>query len=831
MLREVPEALEPLTELALDLRWTWSHGADALWRAVDAEAWELHANPWLILQDVPADRLEALARDSDFVSLLQRVTEERRRDLSTAAWFDEAHPRTALRGVAYFSLEFGFAEGLPLYAGGLGVLAADHVKSASDLGVPIVAVGLLYQEGYFRQVVDATGAQREAYPYNDPLSLPIQPALDPGGGWLHVVLELPGRRLWLRVWRSVAGRATLYLLDSNDPLNGPVDRAITGKLYGGGTEVRLLQELVLGLGGWRVLEAAGAEIDVCHLNEGHAAFAAVERARRFALANGASFAEALWATRAGNVFTTHTPVAAGFDVFPPALLARYFSAFELYSAGEPLDALLTLGRRHPSDTNEAFNMAWLAMRTCSHANSVSRLHGEISRSVFKDLYPRWPLAEVPVQHVTNGVHVPSWDSFRADALWTRCCGKRRWLRTLETVEEAIALVPDEELWALRTDSRHDLVRRARIRFQQQLGQRGEKPGAAARAYEVLDPNALTIGFARRFTDYKRPNLLLSDPERLVRLLTRKHRPAQILVAGKAHPDDDAGKRLVQAWIAFASRPDVRAHVLFLADYDIALAQDLVAGVDVWVNTPRRPWEACGTSGMKVLVNGGLNLSQLDGWWAEAWTASTGWALGGAAVENDAADARELYRILEDEVIPEFYDRDAAGIPRAWVSLIRASMASLTPRFSANRMVREYTERFYLPAAAASRRRSADRGRIARNLASWQNAIAAHWSEVRIGDVTFETTDDGWRVTAHVYPGELPSDSIRVEVYADPRSALERPVCVPMERAEEISGATNDQVWRTALPPNRSESDYTVRVLPYHRDVLVPQEEWRILWSR
>src|SRR5574340_18683 len=430
--RALPEALDPLTELALDLRWTWSHGADALWRTVSAGAASADLNPWLVLQDVSGERLEALAADRSFVAEVQRLAAERRRDLAAPAWLDQAHPGAGLRGVGYVSMEFGFGEGLPIYSGGLGVLAADHLKSASDLGVPVVAVGLLYQEGYFRQVVDSAGAQREAYPYNDPLSLPVQPALDDAGGWRHVSLELPGRRLWLRVWRVVAGRTTLYLLDSNDSMNGPVDRAITGKLYGGGPELRLLQELVLGVGGWRLLEELGAEVDVCHLNEGHAAFAAVERARRYAVANRLSFREALWATRAGNVFTTHTPVAAGFDAFPPALLERYQSALELQEVGLPFGALLALGRRDPDDEGEPFNMAHLALRTCARTNAVSRLHGEVSRRLFEPLFPRWPLPEIPVGHVTNGVHVPTWDSALADELWTRACGKDRWLGVMDT---------------------------------------------------------------------------------------------------------------------------------------------------------------------------------------------------------------------------------------------------------------------------------------------------------------------------------------------------------------------------------------------------------------
>ncbi len=827
--RELPASLEPLTELALDLRWTWCHACDPLWEAIDPETWERSANPWLLLQDVSAARLEALAADPAFLSEVRRLATDRERYLAAPGWFSQAHPG-ALTATAYFSLEFGFGEGLPLYAGGLGILAADLLKAASDLGVPAVGVGLLYQEGYFRQMVGASGAQQETYPYNDPLSLPIQPALDAHGGWMHVSLELPGRPLWLRVWRVAAGRNTLYLLDSNSPLNAPIDRGITAKLYGGDLEVRLLQELVLGIGGWRALETAGVSAEVCHLNEGHAAFAAIERARRFTSRHALSFREAMWATRAGNVFTTHTPVAAGFDRFPPALIAKYFRTLELAPLGVPVEALLALGRRDAADRSEPFNMAWLAMRCCSRANGVSRLHGEVSRGLFTDLFPRWPLAEVPVDHVTNGVHMPSWDSAHADRLWAMCCGKARWLGTLEKIESQIGSISDEELWAFRTQARHELVDRARTRLAQQMRQRGEEPPDDG-GTPALDPDALTLGFARRFTTYKRPGLLLSDPERLARLLTITSRPVQIVVAGKAHPADEEGKRFVQAWVAFANRAEVRRRVVFLEDYDIALAQELVAGVDVWLNTPLRPWEACGTSGMKVLVNGGLNLSELDGWWAEAWEPGLGWALGARDGRGDRpAEAEQLYRLLEQEVVPSFYDRDAARIPRAWVARIRASMARLTPRFSANRMIREYAERFYLPAAEAFRRRSAEGARLAAELERWQSALEAHWREVRFIDVEVEPEEGGWRLEARIDSGELPQAFLRVEMYADAAAPGGDPVRIPLERGEAIGGSATAHVWRAHLHAERPSS-FTVRVLPHHPAARVPAEEAHILWQR
>jgi len=709
-MRPVPAGLEILAELALDLRWTWSHGGDALWRTVDPDAWERTRNPWVILQGVPAGRLEALSRDAPFREELDRIVAARTRDRSARTWFAGRDAGAALRCAAYFSMEYGLGAALPLYAGGLGILAGDFLKASSDLGVPVVGVGILYQEGYFRQMIDAEGRQQETYPYNDPGSLPVRPARGPDGSWLRVTLSLPGRELSLKVWLATVGNVPLLLLDSNDPLNGPFDRGIAAKLYGDGAETRFLQEIVLGIGGWRALRGMGFEPEVCHLNEGHAALVPIARAAELAERDGLTFEEALWATRAGNVFTTHTPVAAGFDAFAPALVHKYFRAPLAGPRGPGPDRLLALGRRDPGNAGEPLSMAHLAMRTCGFANGVSRLHGAVSRGIFRQLYPGWPLPEVPVGHVTNGVHVPSWDSQSADQLWTRACGKERWLGAPEGLARAIEGLSDAELWEFRGVGRQELVRYARARLAAQFGQRGADPEDVARARHVLDPNALTLGFARRFASYKRPNLLLADPARLARLLALPGRPVQIVVAGKAHPADEEGKRLLEAWVAFVRQPAMRSRAVVLEDYDIALAQKLVEGVDVWINTPRRPWEACGTSGMKLLVNGGLNLSERDGWWAEAYEPGVGWALGDGAEHPepgwDSVEAGQLYRILEEEVIPAFYERDAQGVPRGWVTRMRASMARLTPTYSTNRMLGEYVERLYLPAAAAFRRRAA-----------------------------------------------------------------------------------------------------------------------------
>ncbi|MEJ2699132.1 MAG: alpha-glucan family phosphorylase, partial [Desulfuromonadales bacterium] len=710
-------------------------------------------------------------------------------------------------------------------------LAGDYLKAASDLGVPITAVGLLYQEGYFRQVLDAAGWQLEAYPYNDPTTLPVLPVTASSGAWLKVPVDLPGRTVQCRVWLVRVGRVNLYLLDSNDPLNSPVDRGITGKLYGGGQEMRLVQEITLGIGGWRIIQALALDVEVCHLNEGHAAFVTLERARTFMQRHHLTFREALWATRPGNLFTTHTPVAAGFDTYSRELIEKYAQGYA-DQLGISLGELITLGLRDPNNYEEPFNMAYLAARTCGAINGVSRLHGEVSRRIFQGLYPRWPQEDVPVSHVTNGVHVPSWDSPWADEAWTRACGKDRWRGVLEPMTAAIESLSDEELWEFDARERGDLIRYARERLARHLAQRGADRESVEEARLVLDPNVLTLGFARRFTDYKRPNLLLYDPERLLRLLTNPERPVQLIVAGKAHPQDETGKRFVQQWAEFVRRPEVRRRAVFLEDYDIALAQEMVQGVDVWVNTPRRPWEACGTSGMKVLVNGGMNLSVLDGWWAEAYAPGVGWALGNGlehGPQQDALDAQELYRLLEEEVVPMFYQRDAAGIPRAWVALMRSSMSQLAPRFSSNRMVREYVEELYLPGAAAYRERTTEGGELAKRLDEWESLVRRQWHSIHWGAKTARREGERLTFEVQVYLGELPPDCVQVHLYAEAASGGE-PLCEPMERCDAIAGSVNGFFYCCSVAADgRPQSDFTPRIIPYHAGVRIPAELNLIGW--
>ena len=824
---DLPEELAELRPLALDLRWSWSHVADALWRRIDEPLWRHTRNPWLILQSVSARRLRELADDASFRKLLQTLRAEQHSALGGETWFAREHGDANLGQIAYFCMEYGLSEALPLYSGGLGVLAGDHLKTCSELGVPLHALGLLYQKGYFRQSLDADGNQLAFYPINDPSLLPVIPVRGTDGEWLCVTVELPGRGLRLRAWQAQLGRVVLYLLDSNDPLNDPADRGITSELYGGGAELRLQQEIILGIGGYRLLRALGIEPSVCHLNEGHAAFAILERANAFAHREGVDFSTALIATRAGNLFTTHTPVDAGFDRFDPALLERYLGAWA-EDAGIGRDALLALGRADPEDSGEAFNMAWLAIHGSGAVNGVSRLHGEVSRRLFQTLFPRWPGDEVPVGHITNGVHVPSRDAPESDRLWTEVSGKERWRGDLREIREVMPKMRDADLWEMRARNRLRLIDWVR---QRDAGSRASMP----RADNALDPNALTLGFARRFATYKRPNLLLHDPERLHALLTNTNYPVQLLIAGKAHPRDHEGQAMIREWIHFIRDRGLQRHVVFLVDYDLLVAAYLVEGVDLWINTPRRPWEACGTSGMKVLVNGGLNLSELDGWWAEAWRPGVGWALGdgcehGAGPEWDAREAECLYQRLEQAVIPAFYQRDTQGIPQRWTTLMRNSMAELTPAYSSNRMLRDYVEQHYLPLARAYHERAARSADEARAIQAWRKRLQGQWQDIHFGNQRVDSDEKHHYFHVQLYLDDLDPDDVRVELYAEalPGGVPERR---PLNRIERLTGAVNGYLYEIVVPAQRAVGDYTVRVVPNHPGVAIPLEEHRILWQR
>ena len=826
---------EPLAELALDMRWSWNHAADELWQQLDPVLWDLTHNPWVVLQTVSRDRLSDVLADPVFRSKVEELLQAKRQDSESAAWFQQNHSGSPLTCVAYFSMEFMLSEALPIYSGGLGNVAGDQLKSASDLGVPVVGVGLLYQQGYFRQVIDRNGNQQALFPYNDPVQLPVTPLREKNGEWMRQEVKMPGYSLWLRVWQVEVGRVKLYLLDSNDAANFPAHRGITSELYGGGPELRLQQEMVLGIGGWRLLRMLGISPEVCHLNEGHAAFAVLERARTFMKETGQPFEVALSATRAGNLFTTHTPVAAGFDRFSPSLMKQYLGWYATTRLGIKLQDLMALGRLNPNDPSEYFNMAYLAIRGSGAVNGVSRLHGEVSRGIFEPLFPRWPKAEVPVGYVTNGVHMPSWDSQEADELWTQSCGKERWMGTIKTLEEKIRSVPVSMFWECRSSSRKSLVEFVRKTLSRQMAVSGAPAWKVEKAASIFDTNTLTMGFARRFATYKRPNLLLHDPERLLRILSDPQRPVQLILAGKAHPADQAGQQMIRQWINFIARPEVGQHVVFLSDYDMLLTEQLVQGVDVWINTPRRPWEASGTSGMKVLVNGGLNLSELDGWWAEAYTPEVGWALGDGKEHDadpawDAAEAEALYSLLEGEVIPEFYARDESGVPTRWVARIRESMACLTPRFSATRTVSEYTEQYYIPAAESFLQRSSEKGAEGARIVEWLHSVESKWANLRFGEIGVETKGQQHLFEVRVYLNGLDPGCVKVELYADGVNGGD-PERHEMTRARQLVGAEHGYVYSAQVQAVRPPGDYTARMVPYCAGVTVPLETARIFWQR
>jgi len=826
--RALPEELDGLYDLAMDMRWTGSQITDKIWKMLDPNAWEITNNPYLILQNVSEQKLLNAAEDEKIKAELASILDRKRSLEQEPSWFDQNCRDRDMGTVAYFSMEFGLSEALPIYSGGLGILAGDLLKTASDMGVPMVGVGLLYQQGYFRQILDYDGSQVEAFPYNDPTSLPIVPAQRKDGSWARTRVMLPGRDLILRVWKAQVGRVDLYLLDSNDPLNTPWDRGITATLYPAERERRLVQEIALGIGGWNALTEVGINARICHLNEGHAAFLVLARAYDCMKKTGLKFSEALWATRPGNVFTTHTPVAAGFDSFPLPLVMQYLERYAK-SYGASMQELL---RRFHVDYEKPLITARLAMRCCGYANGVSKLHGRVSREIFSSIYHRWPLQEIPMSHVTNGVHIPSWDSPEARELWKTVLSGYHLSAPSGSAWEDLSKISDSELWQFRNESRRSMIEYVRDRLVRQMKEHNASMEAVREAEDILDPDALTIGFARRFAGYKRPTLLIHHPDRLKRILCDSEKPVQLVVAGKAHPDDYQGKSLVREMTRFASLPGISSRMVFLEDYDIALARRLEPGIDLWINVPRRPMEACGTSGMKVLVNGGLNLSELDGWWAEAYTPQVGWAIGDGREHDDsswdAQEADQLYRLLEEQIVPLFYDRDRGGLPRGWISKVRASMAHLTPRFSSHRMVREYVEKAYLPGADSFCRRMANGAAVAKDLDRWHRRVDDCWEDLRFGELQVEKEEGFWKFEVEVYLGRMNPADVQVQLYADPISGG---IPEKVVMATEETAGDDPRRFRAEVPNSRPAGDFTPRIVPHHPDADVPREAIHILWYR
>lgn len=824
------DGLDVLISIAIDLSYTGDHLAEKIWSKLHPSLWDQTQSPWVILKTVSLDRLREFLADPTTKASIQKLKSEK--ENKGLAWFEEKHPQSPLKQVVYFCMEFMLSESLPIYSGGLGNVAGDQLKAANDLGVPVIGVGLLYQQGYFRQIIRRDGTQQALYPYNDPDQLPIIPYRKDGGEWLRLQVDLPGYSLWLRVWEARIGKVRLLLLDSNDAANYPAHRSITSELYGGGKELRLQQEMILGICGWRLLEEIGIDPEVCHLNEGHSAFAILERAKSLMKKKQINFWEALSITRAGNLFTTHTAVAAGFDLFEPQLMATYLSNYAA-GLGITFQEFMSLGRLNPADRHEPFNMAYLSIRGSGAVNAVSHLHGEVSRNLFQPLFPRWPSVEVPIGHVTNGVHMRSWESEAAEELWEQVCGPSPWAGRNEELGKRILDIPDERLWELRNRSRRRYIESIRRRRPSNLAAAGANAEQVEHARTLFNPEALTIGFARRFATYKRPNLLLFDEERLLKILQNSTRPVQLVIAGKAHPADHQGQAMIKEWVEFSRRKEARDHVVFLSDYDMNLARRMVQGVDVWLNNPRRPWEASGTSGMKVLVNGGLNLSELDGWWNEAYEPSVGWAIGdgkehGDDAALDAMEAEQLYQLLENEVIPTFYERDDQGIPRNWISKIKHSMAKLTPEFSASRTVMEYTEKYYVPAAQALQRRlSEDAGN---ELTAFHEHLKQGWRNISVDEVHVEANEHGHRFTAAIRLSPLDPQQVQVELFAEGINSP-MPTRILMEPQSSGTGHNGIFLYQAEVDGSRNLADYTIRVIPHHEHLAVPLEANMIYWQR
>lgn len=825
---KLPGQLELLSRVAYNLRWSWDHAAIELFRRLDSELWESTGhNPILLLGSIGQSRLEAAAVDEAFLAHLKGVADHLDAYVKgDGSWFRRERARDKDLLVAYFSAEFGITECLSIFAGGLGVLAGDHLKAASDLGLPLIGVGLLYQQGYFRQYLNAAGWQQEAFEDNDFHTLPIQQV--PG---VVIRLELPGGPLCAQVWRANVGRLTLYLLDANLEANSPEHRKITDQLYGGDLEMRIKQEILLGVGGCRALETLGIKPSVFHMNEGHSAFLGVERVARLMEIEKLSFHEARLLASASLIFTTHTPVPAGHDYFPKELIHRYF-ADHIKRLGISEKDFLGLGRKHPEDASEDFCMTVLALRLAAASNAVSKLHGIVSRQMWSDIWPGVPVTEIPIGHVTNGVHFRSWISFEMNQLYDRYLGpKWREEPADEKLWQRIESIPGPELWRTHGRRRERLVSYVRAHLRTQLMNRSASESAIDEAEEVLSADALTIGFGRRFASYKRATLLLRDPDRLARILNDPQRPVQVIFAGKAHPKDVEGKKLIEAIVGLAKRPEFRRKIVFLENYDMAIARYMVQGCDVWLNTPLRPLEASGTSGMKAQANGVINVSTLDGWWDEAWSLGTaykrdvGWAIGkGEAYEDSAyqnqVEADALYELLEREIVPAFYDRRSDGLPPKWIARMKASIAVLCPEFNMHRAVMQYEDRYYSPAHSNFFALREHNGAKAKQLAATIRKLESAWPKLSIEPLPPDKSEfdlgESIRLSARIVLGTLAPDDVSAEVLlgrVDSHGEIAEPAIIPMHARKQSESGSYLFEALVQGPVNSGLHGYAIRILP------------------
>ncbi len=807
----IPAPLQTLSEVAANLHWTWDRDTQALFEQLDPAAWKATGNdPLRLLASISAGRWAQLADDPHIVAAANAAAERLRDAIESPRWFQHRQD-SPLGQVAYFSPEFGLSETLPQYSGGLGVLAGDHLKAASDLGVPLVAIGLLYAEGYFRQRLNADGVQEERYPPLDPHGLALSPTS------VQISVDLAGDHVRINVWQVKVGRIQLYLLDTNVEGNSPEGAAITDRLYGGDKEHRIRQEIVLGIGGVRALRALGFDPQVFHTNEGHAGFLSLERIRELVTTDGTTFAEAVEAVRAGGVFTTHTPVPAGIDQFPRELMAKYFTEFAK-SLGITFEALMTVGQRAQQDS-DTFNMAVMGLRLAGRSNGVAQLHGAVSRQMFNDLWPDVPVDEVPIGAITNGVHAHTWVGDHIAALMAKSVGPV-WDGADHASWTGVDHLDPAEVWAARAKARAELVSFVRSRMGDAL----------------LDPKALTIGFARRFATYKRATLLLSQPDRLRKMLLSTDRPVQFVFAGKAHPQDQPGKDMIRDIELFARQLDVNHRFVFLPDYDMAIARMMYHGVDVWLNNPRRPLEACGTSGMKAALNGALNCSILDGWWDECYDGSNGWAINSADDDpdlgrRDAREATSLFGLLERELVPLFYERPE-GLPVGWIDTMKHNWRSLGPFVTAARMVRNYTTELYEPAATSSRLALADHAAVARDLAAWKLRVRAAWPVVKVFDIECDTTPahegDQRHVRAHVEIDGLDASSVTIQALHGPIDSEGEFIGTPLIVTLALTGAG---LWEADYSVGEAGPyGLTVRALPSHPNLISPVEMGTIAWA-
>lgn len=839
----IPRPLEGLRDLAHNLWWSWSPLAIDLFRRLDFDLWEkVGHNPVALLAQISQQRLEQAARDAAYLAQFTRVMDALHVYLNGRTWFDEAHHDCTQQLVAYFSAEFGLHESLPIYSGGLGILAGDHLKAASDLGVPLVAVGLLYRHGYFTQQLSLDGWQLDTFPAYDFHQWPSQLVRDERGEPLVIDVPLGRETLLAQVFRVNVGRVRLFLLNADIPENRPELRAITGRLYDSEGEMRIRQEILLGVGGARALERMEIHPTVFHMNEGHSAFLSLERMRQLMQRHNVGFHEAYELVHGGNVFTTHTPVPAGIDKFGARTIEHYLGPIA-EQMRISLDEMAALGREDPYNHDLPFSMAVLALRTAMRTNAVSKMHADVARGMWQTCWPGVPRHEIPIGHVTNGVHVRTWLSRQMADLFDQYLGpgwaeepdnQEHWNRTDE--------IPDGEMWRTHERRRERLIAVVRNRMRNQMKRRGAAPSEIEAAGELLDPRVLTICFARRFAPYKRATLVFRDLERLAEIVNDADQPVQFIFGGKAHPNDAAGKELIKQVYAICQRPEFRRRLVLLENYDIDLAREMVQGADVWLNTPLRLHEASGTSGMKAVANGALHMSCLDGWWPEAYNGQNGWAIGDGQVYDDLAyqdyvDSESFYNLLEREVVPLFYNRTDDNLPRKWIARMKTSLRTICPIFNTHRMLRDYCDAMYIPAMRRFARLSESDFAAARALATWKRALGHEWHHVHVLDVESSRSGElrvgeSFSLRARVHLGGIKPDEVSVEVYhgpVEPTGEIVHGRKIAMSHS--VHEANGHYVFEATVPCIASgQQGYAVRVIPYHPDLANRYEQGLVVWG-